>query len=268
MSSNGTIVFHVTVQPDTAGLTAVEMQHNYHLPDFVGHFSNYVCAVSTGNPTLLWNPLRDMFNAWHKFHLQLHSSFRTHYIMKSQVVQAYLHSQEHLLGAHDIVLINCGPSVMGSCLVLYPLCHSLRASTNITQVKAVFMPRLKPVLNTTDSPLLFVDLFTVVANPADDQEGVELYRVQCPHLTEDISCCVIIPMTDVVHPVELILVFETKIPGVEILSENCLDAYDQYYVNSFADKKTFNVILYVPHRIHVAFRPAVILIIEIQITIQ
>jgi hypothetical protein len=49
-------------------------------------------------------------------------------------------------------------------------------------------------------------------------------------------------MTDVVQPVELIPVFETKVPGVEVSSENCLHAYDQYYVNSFADKETFNVI--------------------------
>jgi hypothetical protein len=49
-------------------------------------------------------------------------------------------------------------------------------------------------------------------------------------------------MTDVVQPVELIPVFETKVPGVEVSSGNCLHAYNQYYVNSFADKETFNVI--------------------------
>ncbi|KAI9462957.1 hypothetical protein HD554DRAFT_2027364, partial [Boletus coccyginus] len=45
MSLNGAIAFHVTIQPDTAGSTAVEMQYNYHLPNFMGHFSNYIYAV-------------------------------------------------------------------------------------------------------------------------------------------------------------------------------------------------------------------------------
>lgn len=103
------------------------------------------------------------------------------------------------------------------------------------------MPRSKTASHITD-PLLFVDFFTVVANPADDREGVGLYRVQRPRFTENTTCRAVIPMTDVVHLVELIPVFETKIPGEEVSSENCLRAYDQYYVNSFADKETFNVI--------------------------
>jgi hypothetical protein len=113
-------------------------------------------------------------------------------------------------------------------------------------VKAIFVPRSKLTSNTTDSPLLFIDFFTVVANPADDREGVGLYRVQRPRPTANtginVTCCAVVPMTDVVQPVELIPVFETKVPGVEVSSENCLHAYDQYYVNSFADKETFNVV--------------------------
>ena len=95
-----------------------------------------------------------------------------------------------------------------------------------------------------ESPLLFIEFFGVVANPMDDQEGVGLYRVQCPPSTEDIPSiyCAVVSMTDVVQLVELIPVFETKISGAEVSSENCLHTYQEYYVNSFADKQTYNVL--------------------------
>jgi hypothetical protein len=75
VSLDGTIAFHVTIQPDAAGLTVAEMQHNYHLPDFMDYFSNHVHAALSGNPTLLSNLSPDIFDAWHKFHVQQHSSF-------------------------------------------------------------------------------------------------------------------------------------------------------------------------------------------------
>lgn len=126
ISSDGAIAFHVTILPDAGGLTAAEMQHSYHLSNFVDYFSNYV--HTSGHDPTLWNPLRNTFDAWHKFRIQQHSSFRSRYIMKSQVVQAYPCSQERPLGAHDVVLINrAGPSVMGSCL-FYPLTRSFRIS--------------------------------------------------------------------------------------------------------------------------------------------
>ena len=95
-----------------------------------------------------------------------------------------------------------------------------------------------------ESPLLFIEFFGVVANPMDDQEGVGLYKVQCPLYMEDIPSIyhAVVSMTDVVQLVKLIPVFETKISGAEVSSENCLHAYQEYYVNSFTDKETYNVL--------------------------
>ena len=44
------------------------------------------------------------------------------------------------------------------------------------------------------------------------------------------TCHAVIPVTSVVQLVDLIPVFDTVIPGVEVSSENYLQAYDEYYV--------------------------------------
>ena len=116
VSSDGAIAFHVTVQPDATGLTVMEMQRTYHLPHFMDYLNNYIrdASESGRNSPPLWNPSQETINTWHKFRIQQHSSFRSRYIMKSQLVQAYPHSRDHPLGAHDVVLINRKPGVMGS----------------------------------------------------------------------------------------------------------------------------------------------------------
>ena len=81
----------------------------------------------------------------------------------------------------------------------------------------------------------------MVQSPEEDQEGVGLYRVQRPPAQPVPGLNPIVPLTEVVHAIELIPIFDTKIPGIEITSETCLDAYQQYYLNSFADKETYNV---------------------------
>ena len=86
-----------------------------------------------------------------------------------------------------------------------------------------------------------MEYFSVVQSPEEDQEGVGLYRVQCPPTQPISGLNPIVPLTEVVHAIELIPIFDTKIPGIEITSETCLDAYQQYYLNSFSDKETYNV---------------------------
>ena len=52
----------------------------------------------------------------------------------------------------------------------------------------------------------------------------------------------VIPVTNVVHALELVPMFDTQIPEVELSSTTCLDAYYEYYVNSFADKETYHAL--------------------------
>jgi hypothetical protein len=52
----------------------------------------------------------------------------------------------------------------------------------------------------------------------------------------------VIPVTEVVYALELVPVFDTRIPEIELSSATCLDAYHEYYVNSFADKETHHAL--------------------------
>ena len=85
----------------------------------------------------------------------------------------------------------------------------------------------------------------MVGHPDDGQDGVGLYRVQHPplHSVQGASrWFAVIPVTDVVHALELIPVFDTRILEVELSSATCLDVYREYYVNYFADKETHHVL--------------------------
>lgn len=83
------------------------------------------------------------------------------------------------------------------------------------------------------------------ADPLADREGVGLYRVQRPPANSfangPSSSYAVVSLMNVVHAVELIPVYETAIPGIDISKDSCLEAYEQYYVNTFADKESFNV---------------------------
>ncbi|KIK79999.1 hypothetical protein PAXRUDRAFT_159827, partial [Paxillus rubicundulus Ve08.2h10] len=94
------------------------------------------------------------------------------------------------------------------------------------------------------TPLIYIEYFTVIGCPDDDQDGVGLYRVQCPptQTTNTASnFCAVIPMTEVVHTLELIPIFNSNIPVIVPLSATCLEVYQEYYVNSFADKETYHI---------------------------
>ena len=79
-----------------------------------------------------------------------------------------------------------------------------------------------------------------------DQEGVGLYRVRCPPAdslaTGPLGSYAVVLLMDIVHVMELVPVFETVISGIELSKDLCLEAYEQYYLNSFTDKESFNMI--------------------------
>lgn len=93
LSANGVIAFHVTVKPDHVDVLVEEMQHLYDLPYVMQHIVEYIDSVSGGNSTSLWSPHSGKMMVWHKFHIQQYSSFRSRFITKCQVVQAYLHDR-------------------------------------------------------------------------------------------------------------------------------------------------------------------------------
>ncbi|KAF8834578.1 hypothetical protein BDN67DRAFT_985223 [Paxillus ammoniavirescens] len=227
LSSNGAMAFHITVRPDHTGLVVTEMQCKYNVPHMVYYIQDYIIAASRGNPTNLWKLSASKVDIWHKFHIQQHSSFRSQHLMKSQVVQAYLGSEEQPFGAYNAVLLG-------------------RPDADGIMVKAIFSPKSREELPLylAPTPLIYIEYFTVIRHPDDDQDGVGLYRVRHPptQATDTASkFWAVIPMTEVVHALELIPIFNSKIPDIVPLSATCLEVYQGYYVNSFADKETYHI---------------------------
>ncbi|KAI6106049.1 hypothetical protein EDD16DRAFT_1746620 [Pisolithus croceorrhizus] len=233
LSSSGAVAFHVTVKPDHVGITVTQMEDLYPFPHATQYINHYIHIASSGDLTYLWSPSLGRFNVWHKCRIQQHLSFQSRYLMRSQVIQAHPHSEEHPFGVHDAVLLSC------------PDTDNM---TNVARVKAIFAPKVHTHVELPsylESPLAFVEYFTVCADPMADREGVGLYRVQHPPINNiaagPSSYYVVVPLTDIVHAVELVPVFETSITGINPSKESYLKAYEQYYVNSFADKESFNV---------------------------
>ena len=106
ISTHRDVALHVTVHPDHK-LSLVEMQVLYNLPDLPHTISRYINKALQGNLTCGWD-IRGNVTTWNKFCLQLHSAFHSCFVERSQVVQAYPPSDEHLLGYCDTVLL-CQP---------------------------------------------------------------------------------------------------------------------------------------------------------------
>jgi len=77
------------------------MQALYQLPDLPALLSYHI----QGSLTHRWDSERGNVSTWNKFRIQLHSSFRARFVEKSQVVQVYSPSEEHLFGYCDTVLL-------------------------------------------------------------------------------------------------------------------------------------------------------------------
>ena len=117
---------------------------------------------------------------------------------------------------------------------------------DITRIKAIFSPKVHACVGLPSylaSLLVFVEYFAVCTDPTADQEGVVLSLTPPAHslAVGPSSFYVVVPLTDIAHAVELVPMFETAIAGIDLSMDSCLEAYEQYYVNSFADKESFNV---------------------------
>ena len=88
-------------------------------------------------------------------------------------------------------------------------------------------------------PLIYVCYFCTISLP-NQNPGVGLYKVQRVS-SSSAGASAVIQLTDVVHAAELVPVYSTALPGVDACSKTCMEAYDEYYINVFADKETFHI---------------------------
>ena len=103
LSPDGAIAFHVTQSPDRSGISISELQRTHKVPRLLEHLTQFVRSAL--NDAIFWDPSSAKLDVWHKFRIQQHSSFRSHQILKSQVVQAHPPSAGQLFGTCDAVLL-------------------------------------------------------------------------------------------------------------------------------------------------------------------
>jgi hypothetical protein len=121
------------------------------------------------------------------------------------------------------------------------------SASRVAQVRLIFQPKIPGtsdlVLPTfLSGPLLYVQFFHFVANPSDRPE-LAMWTVERTYTMDQhgrrCRCGGVISLTDVTHAVELIPEYGNKVDA-KISSATCLESYDRFFLNSFADKESYH----------------------------
>ena len=104
LSMDGKVALHITIRPDHRMLSVASMQALYHLPDLPVVIEQYIIETLQDHSHWDWTQVATT-SAWNKFRVQLHSSFHSHFVEKSQVIQACPPSGEYPLRRCDAVLL-------------------------------------------------------------------------------------------------------------------------------------------------------------------
>ncbi|KAG1891885.1 uncharacterized protein F5891DRAFT_1131466 [Suillus fuscotomentosus] len=230
LSGDAHTAFHLTSTPDFKALTPIAIETKYSLVNFNRALSQFINQLSllTGEHTR-WDHKYGRFCVWNKFRLQLHSAFQPRVIMPSRVIQAYPPSDAFPLGNCDTVLINVmDDDGQSSKFIL--------AVPKIPGTSDLVLPTF------LSGPLLYVQFFHFVANPSDRPE-LAMWTVERTYTMDQhgrrCRCGGVISLTDVTHAVELIPEYGNKVDA-KISSATCLESYDRFFLNSFADKESYH----------------------------
>ncbi|KAG2040760.1 hypothetical protein BDR03DRAFT_932634 [Suillus americanus] len=218
LSDNARIAFNVTVKADCSHLNVSQLQSLYNISDFYHALHLY----ATRNGCIL--PGQLSFNTWMKFCIQLHSTFHACRIMLSQQIHAEPPSSNFPRGNCDVVLFN--QRVDGG-----------NDGSHVAQVQTIFQPTLPKgsraqVAECLSQPLVYIQLFDFVVPGPKPSTGMWMSERVIRH-----GC--IIPLTDVMHAVEIIPVYQGPL-GKDVNSRNSLEVFDKYFLNNFADKELYH----------------------------
>ena len=150
--------------------------------------------------------------------------------MKSQVIQVFPPSNTHPFRNCNAVLLRCRNDTENFGVV-YSLMSTFTRfllklkHLDFAQVQTVFMPKTKKILPNylAPVPFLYVCYFDLVALP-DQCPGIQVGLCKVQHAPPS-SIGVVVPLSDVIHAVELVPVYSTTIPGVSVCSETCMEVY-------------------------------------------
>ncbi|KIK33427.1 hypothetical protein CY34DRAFT_27043 [Suillus luteus UH-Slu-Lm8-n1] len=213
LSEDALTAFHLTLTLDFKSLSLADIHTIYSLIDFDQALSQYIrcCSLSTDEHTC-WDFSHGHFSAWKKFRLQLHSAFQARLIMPSRVIQAYPPGDGFPLGNCDNVLPNL-PRTSDLVLPSYLSC-----------------------------PLLYIQYYHFVASPNDCPE-LAMWMVECSYVEDQHGkrrCGGVVPLMSVTHAIELIPEYGEKVDE-KISSAICLESYDRFFLNTFADKESYHI---------------------------
>ncbi|KAH7904286.1 hypothetical protein BJ138DRAFT_1239251, partial [Hygrophoropsis aurantiaca] len=231
LSDDAKAAFHVTVAPDEKGVSIATIESIYNIPDIGRELNQYIlrCAEGTHDDSL-WSHEHGRFNTWHKFRLQLHSSFRAHVIMPSQVIQAVPPSDSRAGGICDAVIVDSDSKVL----------------THVAQVRAIFQPKVRSdeqLPSYLSQPLLYVQYFNWVARP-EDNPSVGMWMVERAYRQGpwgEQRHGAVIPMTDVTHTAELVPVYGEYLDR-RVTMEESMEVFQYYYLNNYSDKEIFHTL--------------------------
>ncbi|KAG1793381.1 hypothetical protein EV424DRAFT_1336031 [Suillus variegatus] len=242
LSGDALTAFHLTLTPDFKSLSPTDIHSIYSLIDFDHALSQFIrhFSLSTGEHTR-WDHRYGRFSAWKKFRLQLHSAFQPRLIMPSRVVQAYPPGESFPLGNCDNVLVD----ITGDDGQINYISYS---ASRVAQVRLVFQPTLLHASNLVlpsylSCPLLYIQYYHFVARPNDRPE-LAMWTVECSYVEDQHGkhrCGGVVPLTSVTHAVELIPEYGEKVDE-KISSAICLESYDRFFLNNFADKESYHTL--------------------------
>ncbi|KIK34957.1 hypothetical protein CY34DRAFT_110084, partial [Suillus luteus UH-Slu-Lm8-n1] len=235
LSEDALTAFHLTLTLDFKSLSLADIHTIYSLIDFDQALSQYIrcCSLSTDEHTR-WDYSHGRFSAWKKFRLQLHSAFQARLIMPSRVIQAYPPGDGFPLGNCDNVLVD----ITGD---------NGQITNRVAQVRLIFQPNLPRTSDLVlpsylSCPLLYIQYYHFVASPNDRPE-LAMWTVERSYVEDQHGkrrCGGVVPLMSVTHAIELIPEYGEKVDE-KISSAICLESYDRFFLNTFADKESYHI---------------------------
>ncbi|KAG1838713.1 hypothetical protein DFJ58DRAFT_668180 [Suillus subalutaceus] len=155
--------------------------------------------------------------------------------MPSRVVQAYPPGESFPLGNCDNVLVD----ITGD---------DGQITTCVAQVQLIFLLNLPHASNLVlpsylSCPLLYIQYYHFVASPNDRPERA-MWTVEHSYVEDQHGkhrCGGVVPLTSATHTVELIPEYGEKMDE-KISSAVCLESYDRFFLNNFADKESYHTL--------------------------
>ncbi|KAG2144761.1 hypothetical protein BD769DRAFT_1597692 [Suillus cothurnatus] len=171
--------------------------------------------------------------------------------MPSQVIQAGPPSQIFPLGNCDAVIVQSSHGDQTGKIYFMQL-HITNCGlcSKSYCASASYLPAIPPCHATlphylADQPLIYVQYYEVVGH-SHDQPAISMYMVARKYHngpgSQRMRLGAVIPLTDVMHAVELIPVYGKGTTNHRVGAETSMEVYERFYLNNFSDKEVYHTL--------------------------